>query len=277
VRNKLLAFLLTLPVFGVSVIDPRWPGIEIEFNATLEPVNAASPTLPGGVLLKNGRTHRVLQDAPHKVYFGYDVVIEASPDASVFQIRVEPLSADATGSMGMNSGWAKLALPNYPVIPEIRLGATVKLDLLVDPATGQKIVDSITVKQRGVSAAAPRDFAVTDAELMFDRPQLRVGGAVVPTGGAGISGAAVWFYVADRGRFTFTLAPHPELGFQRIGEVSGVKLTIRDGTTLYEFECQRPIAPGSGNFFVYGRHEPAWRLGSERFTMGSADRAELIR
>jgi hypothetical protein len=233
------------------------------------------------VLLKDGRIHRAIQDAPHKLYFGYDVIIEGSKNGQAFQIRVEPLSAVAPPSMGMNPSWNKIALPYYPVIPEIKVGATVKLYLLVNPATGQKIVDSITVKERGVSSEPAREFTAADAELNLMRFQLRVDGVSVPTKSMGTSGAAVWFYVENRGRFTMTLAPHPELGFRRMGEVSGVKLTIRDGATRYEFDSQTPIAPGSGNFYIYVRHEPSWRLpsilGSGPFTIGSADRVEYIR
>jgi hypothetical protein len=273
----LLGFLLvSLPLWGLSVIDQRWPSIEFAFEATFDPSAAATPALPGGVVMRNGRVHRAIQDAPHKLYFGYDVVIEGSGDGSAFQIRAEPLSA-VPGLMGMNPAWHKLALPYYPVIPEIRVGATVKLYLLVNPETGQKIVDSITIKKRGVSSSPTREFSVADADLTFSRPQLRVDGMHVATDSiAAMSGPVVWFYVANRGRFTLTLAPHPELGFQRIGEVSGGTLTIRDGATLYEFECQRPIAPGSGTFFVYVRREPTWKppaflLRGGAFTMGAND------
>lgn len=274
---RLIIFLLAaLPVLGVSVRDPRWPQIEFEFSAALEPADSGSANLPGGVLVRAGRVYRIFSDTVHGIYFGYDVVLEGPPDGTQFQIRVEPFSAPPQ-LMGLNPAWTKLSLPGNPLMTELRLGATMKLDLLVNPATGQKIVDSITIRQRGTNRKPPRDFTVADAMLRFDRPELGVDGTVVGNSG-GISGIVVWFYAPDRGRFVVSLVPHP--GFQKIGEVTDTRLTIRDESTVYEIDSRNSIAPGEGTFFIYVRHDRGWRPqgdAASRFQMGAADNPNWIR
>ena len=267
---------------GVSIQDPRFPGLEAQFSASVEKAGEIVKPLPGGVLVNSDRVHRFFSDRANKVYLGYDVLLEAGRDSHTVQIRVEPLTAPPSelALMGMNADWTQLSLPTTPVIPEIRLGASVKLDLLVNPATGQKIVDSITVKRRGATNSPPREFTAADAELRFDHPQLRVdGNALPPRDSAGISGAAVWFYVPGRGRFVLSLSSHS--GFQKTGEVNGTLLTLREASGVLEIESRQPIAPGSGNFFIYVRHDPSWKpAGSSdnaSFLSGAADRVEWIR
>ena len=270
--------LAATPLLGVSVMDRRWPGIEIEFKASLEPSGSGVSELPGAVVMGKGRIYRLIQDAPHHVYFGYDVILEASPDGQTFQVRAEPLSAspDELRNMGLNPDWTKLSLPANPVITGVRIGATVQLDLLENRTLGQKIVDSITVRPRGSRSSPPRDFTVADAELQFKQVQLRVNGSPVPIGSFGTGGAAVWFYVPGHGRFVFSLAPHPELGFVRMGQVNGTRLTLTLGADTFELDSTGVIASTSGAFHIYGRHDD-WTPPSGGFTMGSADHPESIR
>lgn len=274
---RLSAFLLAvLPAFGVSVTDPRWPRIRFEFSAGVEPTGGISGDLPGGVKIANGRVYRIIQDAKNKTYFGYDVVLDGSPSGERFQIRVEPLSTPPE-SVGMHPAWKKLSLPGSSAIADLRVGATAKFDLLMNPATGEKIVDSITIIERGRDRTPPRDFAVTDAVLHFDRPELIVDGAAIGSSG-GMTGVAVWFYTPDRGRFVLSLVPHP--GFQRMGEVTDTRLTVKDESAVYEIHSRNSIAPGEGTFYIYVRHDRGWRPrgdDAKRLLLGAADNPDWIR
>lgn len=263
-----------LPLQGVSILDRRWPGLEIAFNASVEPAGSGPAELPGAVLMRTVRVHRVIQDAAHQIYFGYDVLID-SIDGKTFQLHAEPLSLTAAEISGVNPAWARLSLPSKPVIPEIKLGATVKLELLVNPATGQKIIDAISVRER--DRTAPRQFTVADVELQVERVRVRVNGQETPfTFAGGLSGSALWFYVPERGRFVVSLEPHTNS--QRTGEVRFKKVTIRVGADVLEFESDREIAPGSGTFFLHVRHDRNWQpWDGSKFQMGSADRAEWVR
>lgn len=278
--RRLLAFALAVaPLPGVSILDRRWPGLEIEFKASVEPAGSGPEELPGGVLVRPTRVYRLIQDAAHQTYFGYDVIVDSSDGGKTFQVRAEPLSAPSSELTGLNTSWTRLSLPSKPVIPVVRIGATVKLELLVNPASGQKIVDAITVRERNAPNSPPRQFTAADAELRVDKPRLRINGGEIPIDyPGGTMGAAIWFYIADRGRFVVSLEPHA--GSQRTGEVTFKRMTIRDGPDVYEVESESAVAPGSGTFFLHVRRDPAWRPGGSAksaFQLGSADRPEWIR
>src|SRR5258707_110663 len=126
---------------NLSVSDPSWKGLEIRFATKIEPSKGISAgansagRLPGGVVVEAGRAQHLINDPAHKSYFGYDVSLEPAADGNTAQIRIEPLRplrADLSGP----PGWTLLQLPRYPVIPNVKVGDTVALDLLVNAATG---------------------------------------------------------------------------------------------------------------------------------------------
>lgn len=278
---RLIAFILAVaPLQAVSIMDPRLPGIAIEFKARVVPSSPDSADLPGGVVSGPGRFYRVIQDAPHQIYFGYDVIVEPSADGENFQVRAAVLSAspEKLREMGLHPAWTKRSVGGDFVIPEIRVGTSLRLKLLVKPESGQEIVDEITIRRRSDPKSPARDFTVADAELHFREARLYVNGVPVTTGSAGTTGAAAWFYAPGHGRFVFSLAPHPELGFTQIGVVAGTVLTITEGTNVFELESSvNVVSTTEPTFRVYGRHDKAWGNNSPRFTMGSADNAAWIR
>ena len=101
----------------------------------------------------------------------------------------------------------------------MRGGETVALDLFVNPTTGQKIVDYLTVeggaKRVFTSTGNARDFSLDDISLELSKPRLSINGKLAQQAEVTISGPSMCIYLAGRGRFIFSLAPHPELGFQK--------------------------------------------------------------
>jgi hypothetical protein len=96
-----------------------------------------------------------------------------------------------------------------------------------------------------------------------------------------ITGSAVWIYIPNRGRYILSLAPHPELGFRKAGEVRGTSLSFTLGADTILLNSARTVAPGDSPFNLYVLAESGWRpnyantdVGS--FLMGAADRAELL-
>jgi hypothetical protein len=267
----------------LAVSDPSWKGIWIGFDTRLEPAENSRYQFPGGVFPDAGRAHHIIEDPVHKRYFGYDVRLEPAPDGNTALIRIEPLSPTRAGEISVGLGWTLLPLPQYPVIPGVKVGDTVALDLLVN-GNGQKIVEYLTLKRRGsaeVSEAA-HDFSLADVELNLRQPQVRRSGkleAAFPPGQAsGVGGAVVWLYLAGRGRFVLSLFPNQKLGFQKNGVVSAGSLTFRDGAAEYRVDCDGEIAPGHGPFNLYVVHEADWRPAktSEPFLIGSADKPEFV-
>jgi hypothetical protein len=164
---------------------------------------------------------------------------------------------------------------------------------MVNPATGQKMVDYLTVfsgrstmsvaresdKLPAMASDRPRDFTVEDAVIQLEHPAIKVNGSAKGDWGGTISGRAVWFYVEGHGRFVMTLAPHAALGFQKAGEVRANMLTIRSGYDAFEIKCRSDIA-GDAVYNLYVHHDPAWRpRGSEaspKFLLGAGDQASSL-
>src|SRR5260370_6441995 len=161
----------------LSVRDPSWKGIEIWFETKIEPPGTGSANrLPGGVIVETGRVHHVIKDAAHERYFGYDVLLDPSDDGKSAQLRIEPLRSSQAGFGGR--GWTLLALPKYPVIPGVKIGDTVALDLLANAATGQKIVDYLTLRRHGAAddTRSAHDFSLADVEINLEQPQVWIDG-----------------------------------------------------------------------------------------------------
>jgi hypothetical protein len=169
----------------------------------------------------------------------------------------------------------------------------------VNNATNQRVVDYVTVQEptrrfRGWDSVpdrqfsfAPgpsRDFRADDVELSIQAPRLSINGKLDETTTGrfdSVSGSVVWIYVAKRGRFLLSLAPHPELGFRKAGEVRGSSLSFVAGGETFTLNTDGRIAPGQAAFSLYVLHDPDWKptyanADLASFKMGAADRAELL-
>jgi hypothetical protein len=173
------------------------------------------------------------------------------------------------------------------------LGDVIVLDLLVNPGTGQKIVEYITLqdphrpgfndptpREFSYVTGAPRDFRAEDAQLHIKSPLFSVNGKVDDSSRGSLQevrGAAVWLYVPGRGRFVLSLTPRP--GFQKVGDVRGTSLSFKVGSDTLSVSSAVRIAPGDTPFNLYAFHDPAWRptyanANTSIFQIGAAERAE---
>lgn len=254
--------------------DPSWKGLQIRFVTKVEPPGAnAAGRLPGGIVVEPGRAHHLINDPAHKSYFAYDISLEPDADGNTARIRIEPLRA-VQGNVSGPPGWTLLQLPKYPVIPNVRVGDTVALDLLVNAATGQKIVDYLTLERRGSpKGRESHDFTLADVELTLMQPRVWINGKLEGTYKypGGVSGSVVWFYLAGHGRFNLSLFPSQKYGFKKNGVVSENTATFRDGTSEYRVESTSAIAPGFGVYNLYVWKEPEFPGLGEPFSIGSED------
>jgi hypothetical protein len=251
---------------------PSWKGLSIRFSPRVEPdTSGASNELGGTVIDLRGRVigQRFIDDPAHKRSFGYDVRLEPSANGNSAQIRIEPLHA---AEHAVQSGWTRYGLPaglpKYPVIPDLKVGDTVVLDLLFNPATGQKIVDYLTlVRSGGPATEVAHDFSLADVQLSLNLPHF-----------TGTSAAFVWVYLKGHGRFILSLFPNEKFGFQKNGIVQANTVTLHDGSTVLRLNCDGPVAPGQGPYNLYVVHEPSWRPSSQSdsIQVGSADDAAWI-
>jgi hypothetical protein len=276
----------------VVAFSQGWPGVQVRFTSRLEPPPAKTTDpailrelereLPGSAVALGERVHRIWQDAEQKVYGGYDLSVEKGGGAQTFQLRILPLSL-APKQISATETWTQHSLPKYPVIPEVRVGDTVAIDILANPTTGQKLVDYLTL-ERTAPAPPPRphDFTLADAELSVNDPRLSVDGKPVDATAhfaGGVSGPTVWFYLRDHGRFMLSLFGKSDRRFREAGEVYDNILTFRDDAAEYRIECTSRIAPGPGHYNIYVFHNPAWwpmgEGANEPFILGSFPKAWL--
>ena len=241
-------------------------GIALYYETRLEP---PWPPLAAGI---NGGTygmHRYMMDSVRRKYFGYDIDIERLPQVNTYRLTLGPLSIGRDRIAARD--WTVLPAPAYPPPQTVHGGDTIALDLFVHPATGQKIVDYIRIKSslREVQGAAgeARDFSLDDVEIRLMEPYVSVNGKAVPAtvnfSGA-VSGAAIWFYIPDLGRYFVSLVPHPELGFQKAGEIRGSSLSIQSGSGTIVLDCNGRIAPGNAAYNLYVLHQAGWRPHDDR-------------
>jgi hypothetical protein len=271
---------------SVTVGNAAWGGLIVRFLAKVEP---AGNGFPGGVMPTADGTHRIISDTAHKRRFGYDLHVLPLGDGQTLRLTFGPLTniGQPRGAFEIEPGWTLIAPPAFPVVPVMRAGDVAAIDLLINPATGQKIVEYLSVERANldptrITKTAPRDFGTDDVELFLDRPRVWVNGKFIEAtadGRGGIRAHTVWLFLPGEGTFVISLWPETGLNYQRAGMMQGSAMTFRYGASEYRVECASPIAPGSGLYNVYLHFEPGYRNGrGSEFTIGGADKgAWLVR
>jgi hypothetical protein len=265
------------PLTIMSARAKNEAGVQVYFEARLEPHGQPSQTqgFGGGVRVEPEVIHRWMAQTSRKEYFGYDVRIDPSGVRNEFRVRVLPLSMKNTDLRQPDAqSWAELKLARYPAPQTMRLGDTLSLDLLVNPYTGQKVVDYFTIVDpsaglRQQTATGPaRDFRAEDAQLQLKKPRLHVNGKLVEAtnhSGSSASGQVVFLYLRPYGRLLFSLTPRsvlpssPAPPFQRAGEIRGSTMTFLLGADSYEINCEGRIAPGLAAYTLYVSQDLAFQ------------------
>jgi len=248
-------------------------GVAISFEARVEPSGEDFPMrgFGGGVHVGDELVHRFMLQRSKKIYFGYDIQIDPAEEQDKFQLRILPLSMEQAGVELMDlEGLTAVSLARYPAPQTVRIGDTLSLDLLINPYTGQKVVDYLTIGDplRGKTATGQaHDFAASDAELQVNKPRISVNGTEVEVShseAVSLSGHIVRIYLRQYGRLGFSLVPRvlptaSAAAFLKAGEIRGSTLTFQLGGNNFEINCEGQIAPGPGAYNLYVSHEPAYR------------------
>jgi len=249
-----------------------------------------------------GYVHRMLLDRAKRVYFGYTVRIEALTEMRIFRLTFQPLALteELQKRLGDDAAeWKALAIARFPAPSTIRSGEVLALDLLSNDAWGQKVTEYVTVEEarprpQGFQqlGAAPReftfapgtarDFTVTDAGLRLRDPRIFVNGRFDSSSARTFgeeTGAVVWIYLPQRGRFLLSLVPNAKGGFRRAGEIRGSSVRFTIGTDVFSVNSDGPIAAGTSPYNVYVLHQPKWKpsypnANVDVATIGAADRME---
>jgi hypothetical protein len=215
--------------------------------------------------------HRVLVDTEGRPVFGYDLFVNPNATARQFTIAARPLDPQFEARLMARSG-NKTALAKINTLPQssepqvLDDGDAFTLDLLINTDTGVKIVDVVKVSfDRSTlwntnPRSIPRDFTLDAVQLAVKEYQLLLNSKLIGSSKSttGCSGALVWFYVPDHGRFIFSLVPRDGYQFQKVGLVAGNRIEFTVGNDHYEWISSAPVLNDSGSWNLWVLHDPKY-------------------
>ena len=246
---------------------------------------------------------RYLSDNVNQVYLGYELLVQQQQPGT-YLVTFGKLGLTALEIAAQSHNSTEWTMQPLPAIPEPRVvhdGDTISVDLFVDAATGEKLIDDIRIdppraairlatslQATPVNRPIPtvsgdaRDFSAADAELQIAQPRVTLNGAAqnsATRGAANVRGSLVWFYLPDRGRYILSLAARPDLDFKKAGEVRGGAIEFIVGNDSIKLECPTPIATGGAPYYLYVLQDPEWEPTAQaqkgQFAMGSVSPGEL--
>lgn len=231
-------------------------------------IDLQSVVKPQVLVDENHVVHRVLVDASGALIFGYDLVIEPLVNSRQFKISVRPLDPEFEKQMrarsGSRNGRSNLQMnaSTFPRSTEAQViddGDGFALELLVNQQTGVKIVDVVKAsfdqsRLWEVPKGPPaRDFTLDSVEMAVKDYKLYLNGRRVGGGrpSQGFTGALIWFYVPDKGRFIFSLTPRPGYDFEKVAQIEDNKITFTVGEDSYEWVSSTPIVGSGGKWNLW--------------------------
>jgi hypothetical protein len=293
---------VTVPPRFDAEVDPPSPPLRFEQNSSIT----------GGAFLMFSRgmmVHRFFRDSSKHVFLGYDLLIEPQRQLDAYRVTFGELGM---GPFDMFRGerpepfdpseWKKMPIPGYPAPRSVYSGNTISVDLGTIPGTGQKLIDYVTIQPqkapwtfnhggpiRGPLSTVPpvegiaREYSAEDAEIELVQPRVSVDGASQDTTTArateSASGALVWFYLPNRGRYVLSLAPRPELGFVKAGEVRGGSITFTLEGEKFALDSSTPFATGPAAYILYVLRDAEWEPTAQaqrgHFQTGSVSAGEI--
>jgi GWxTD domain-containing protein len=203
-------------------------------------------------------------------------VVEPVASTKQFRVSVRPLSPEDEQELRARKSFQTRRIhPNYnfaalsrAAAPQIIAdGDTFALDVLVNPETGDKITDYVTVSEsesrlREASAveSTPRDFTLEDVMLKVVNYQLYVNGELVAGGkrSGAAAGPIIWFHLTERGRFIFSLRPHEGYDFRKIGTIEHNRMKFTLNNDRYEWVSDVPVVDAGGPWNLYVLHDPSY-------------------
>lgn len=291
-------------------LEPPVPSLGESLNLLIYPSNGANVFYNGPA---PDTVHRLMLDPARKVYFGYDARISVvggrgplgQEDERLYQVAFGPLTLtpEIERMLGSAAAWKQVPAPKFPAPRTIRPYEVLEVPMLTNDAWGQRLTEYVTVgdaprqgfnpgrrREFAFGTGSPRDFTAADVVLAVVEPRVswsyRTTSGGKPGGGvrnvqtsAEASGAVVWVYVPNGGRFLLSLIPRRQ--FARAGTLRGTSLSFNVDGMTYSLSSATRIAPGEGAYNVYVLHQPAWKPTYEHadvnaVLIGAADRAEYL-
>ena len=220
---------------------------------------------------ENRIIHRVITDAQQNVVFGYDLWVSADPVTKKFSLAVLPADEAFRRSFlkdftppRLNSAFA--TFPKSTTPQTLDDGDAVSLELLVNAESGVKIVDVVSVTfdrstlRESHLESAPKDFTLDAVALGVKNYSLLINGNLVSKSKSsiGCTGALLWLYVPDRGRFIFSLVPREGYDFEKVAVLDENKIEFTVNGERYEWVSSSSILPNGGTWNLWVLHDAGY-------------------
>ncbi len=217
-----------------------------------------APLYAGGSLnLDSSNTlQRLVLDEQNRALFGYDVEARAAASPGSYTIRILPLDSSRALPAGVfvPAGARIPTLAGLREFAAVKSGEAVKVDILYNPTTGEKIYDVLQ------PWSSPAD------EFRFDDLRVRVN-SVLQTSLASTSLRGTWLlvHVPAGGEYVLALEPVAGYGFEQTARVEGDRLSFQgDGQTIE--------LVSRGNILSQADSRPVWVY--RKATSSAADAVE---
>jgi hypothetical protein len=240
-----------------------WTDIRQAFHLRQLPPALGSQALTD----RNQTIHRILRDPDGRFVFGYDLWVSADVAAKRFKVAVKPLDPELETSLRGNQTAAGESSSTFPRATEAQIlndGAEFSVDLLINKNTGVKIIDVVKVSfdrlrlggdSPGVRA---RDFSLDAVAMEMRDYSLLLNDQLIATGKSktGSTGALLWIYIPDHGRFIFSLVARADYPFQKAGTVAANRIEFNLNGDHYLWLSSSPILREEGTWNLWVLPDP---------------------
>ncbi len=267
-------------------------GITIAIKTEITPADSTNKMLGNigysvSTSTSENTMHRLITDKKNRLYFGYDLAVIPQSEKGKFKVSIKPLSIDPNKLMINLDNLTAQILPKYPDEILVDDGDTITLEILENPQTQIKILDliKVTTENRSIgnyfSERKPaRDFTVDDVELQLSNLEVFVNGEKVGKGG-GVSGANIYFYLPDKGRFIMSPFPRKGYSLQKTGVIENNKISFTFNGDNYKFVSTSPILGSGGKWNLWIFHDTDYRSSftfssNSPYEYGAADKIEFL-
>src|SRR6185295_819656 len=145
-------------------------------------------------------------------------------------------------------------------------GDAVSLELLVNQESGAKIVDVVSVTfdrtrlRENNPDSIPKDFTLNAVALGVKNYRLLLNGYEVSKSKSsiGCTGALLWLYIPERGRFIFSLVPREGYDFAKIAVLDENKIEFTVNGERYEWISGASILPNGGTWNLWVLHDTSY-------------------
>ena len=175
--------------YAQRVWFPDGAGVEIHTETT---GSTQQTELQGGGMLGDDRVTRFIEDSHSKTVFAYELEANRAAEPNAVTIRIKPVGhGDTTVS----------ALREFPAV---KIGREVKLEILTNPTTGERVYDVLRPVEGPVVRPGYRSIEGLDV------PKLVLNGQTMAVKGGWQRDGLPRLYVAGRGAYYLSWESRPK-------------------------------------------------------------------